>query len=430
MNTLPTDVLSTWPGWNEKVQLYRSMGYSLISSRHRAAMYFRTYYDENGNFTGIGVNNVPPPTLYTNVYATANANAATVAHQFDQAILDEVPQEAVLPAQDLTDFLNDLTTKKVRKNAAPSGGKTLLQNIYSYPKMNFQKDITIAYEKSAGPVANPFEFVTTNGIVGIEVEVENITNNPMLPAYWSVHEDGSLRNHGLEFVSIPLQVKQIQSAIELLYSTLKKTNQPQFTNRTSVHVHLNCRDLTQDQVYALVLLYAIFEKHFYGYAGTRRMNSIFCVPLFRCNLLQNARECIYNFAASWHKYCGINLLPLTDNNGRRGYGTVEFRHLYGTDNSQEVLEWIDNILCLRKAALEISLDEVIAEIKSMNTTSSYLSLFSRVFPKQKVRASNKDFEECISNIKRELFGNEYLYTLNKNADSPYWNAVRSLGVKG
>lgn len=422
MNTLPIEVLATWPGWNDKVAFYRSQGHTLTGARNRAANYFRMYYNADGTMEQA---QVVPGTVGINGNMWAPAQPA--AQQF---VVHDDAVEAPLNAADIDNFLNDLATTKKSKTVTVGDGKQPIQTLYSYPKLSYQKDTCIAYEKSVGLIKDPFEFVTNNGIIGIEVEVENVQHPVPLQAYWSTHEDGSLRNYGIEFVSVPLQVKQIQYAVDLLYQQLKTTNKPEFTNRTSVHIHLNCRDMTQDQIYTMVLLYAIFEKHFYGFAGPRRMNSIFCVPLFRCNLLDSAYDCIYRFSPKWHKYCGINLLPLVDNNGRRGYGTVEFRHLYGTDNKTEIFEWINTILCLRKAALEMSLDSVMSEIKSMNTNSSYLNLFSKVFPNIKMRAGSKDFEECISNIKREVFGTEFLNTLNKNPDSVYWKSVRERGIKG
>ena len=67
----------------------------------------------------------------------------------------------------------------------------------------------------------------------------------------------------------------------------------------------------------------------------------------------------------------------------------------------------------------------------MNTTSSYISLYSQVFAKgRKVLSNKKDFEECVSNIKRELFGDEYLNTVKRSDQSDYWVVVNTLGIRG
>lgn len=340
--------------------------------------------------------------------------------------------DTVPTAQELSAFIDALSISKVRP--APSqntNSNSLLQNIVKYKAMTLRKNESNAFERTHTLKEKPMEWCTTQGMVGIEIEVENITN-PLHPlAYWDIKADGSLRNNGVELVSVPLQIKQVQLALEHVYNVLTEHNKPDFSNRTSVHIHVNCRDLTQNQIYNFILLYALFEKHFYSLAGNKRMNSIFCVPLFRTNQLNVLDNVVYGLSPNWHKYCGINLLPLYQNQVTQGYGTIEFRHLYGTSNQREILEWINDILCLRKYACEISKDDLLKNIKEMNTTSSYISLYSQVFAKgRKVLSNKKDFEECVSNIKRELFGNEYLNTVKHSDQSDYWVTVNNLRIRG
>lgn len=306
-----------------------------------------------------------------------------------------------------------------------------IQTQYSYKNLVLRKQESIAYEKKHTVQDKPFQFVTTNGLVGIEIEVENIENG-VIPydAYWSVKGDGSLRNNGVELVSVPLQIKQVQLAMEYAWTNLYKNNKPDFSNRTSIHVHLNCRDLSQNQIYTLCLLYAIFEKHFYAFAGTRRLNSIFCVPLYRTNILSNLKKMIFNLNPLWHKYTGLNLLPLLDSNEHRAFGTIEFRHLYGTHDLNKIYVWIDQILCLRRAVLNMSLEDVESAIRDMNTTSSYLDLYHRIFGKYCILHNKLDFEECVSNVKRELFSNEYYSTLKRSDASEYWALAGKLGLRG
>lgn len=348
------------------------------------------------------------------------------------------------PTQLVSDTLDDIlfgigeavapSIKKVMKRptSVQPSGKLLLQDVYKYPALKLDKVRSNAFEKSNKFDGEPFKWCMPNALVGIEVEVENITGPVPMEAYWQSKPDNSLRNNGVEFVSIPLAVAQIQPALHHLYQQMARNNKPDFSNRTSIHVHLNVRDMTQDQIYTLFLLYCIFEKHFYKFVGTKRLNSIFCVPIYRSNLDQKAVRTIYHLEASWQKYCGLNLLPLVSNGlNPGGYGTIEFRHLYGTDNYTTVMHWINNILALRKAAMSIPKDEVIALIKEMNTTSGYRSLYAQVFPEEyRILESKNDFEECVSNIKRELFGNDYINTIKVHPDSLYWVMASKLGLRG
>jgi hypothetical protein len=67
----------------------------------------------------------------------------------------------------------------------------------------------------------------------------------------------------------------------------------------------------------------------------------------------------------------------------------------------------------------------------MNTTSEYLALFYRVFNGQSAAVRDKQvFEESISNIKRELFHNDYAKTLAKTDTCSYWTLASKLGLKG
>ena len=371
-----------------------------------------------------------PPTPHTATISWQIPNAATTAPSVVEMFFDEPTQPQA--ADNLFAALSSSASLRTKKPVLMSTENSTkpLQELYKYKAMTLRKADSIAYEK-AHKINKPFDWASTQGMVGIEIEVENMKKGVHLEAYWDIKNDGSLRNNGIELVSVPLQIKQVQLALDHVYTQMNAQNEPDFSNRTSIHIHVNCRDLTQDQIFNFVLLYAIFEKHFYQVAGTRRMNSIFCVPLFRTNQMTTINEVIYGMSPNWQKYCGLNLLPLFANNITQGYGTIEFRHLYGTNNQQEVLEWINDILCLRKFACEISKDDLLATIKEMNTTSSYLSMYSQVFAKgRRLLNHKKDFEECVSNIKRELFGNQYIDTLKKSDMSLYWLTARDTSVKG
>jgi len=376
------------------------------------------------NTTGLGAN----------PFLTGNTDSVNTATQMEEDTMAFPPGGFgnVHTPQELAAFITSISNAK--EHAAPTPNtntNSLLQDIVKYKAMTLRKNESSAFEKMNTLKEKPMEWCTTQGMVGIEIEVENITNSLHPLAYWNIKADGSLRNNGVELVSVPLQIKQVQLALEHAYNVLTANNKPDFSNRTSVHIHVNCRDLTQNQIYNFILLYALFEKHFYAFAGNKRMNSIFCVPLFRTNQLNVLDDVVYGLSPNWHKYCGINLLPLYQNNVTQGYGTIEFRHLYGTSNQREILEWINDIMCLRKYACEISKDDLLKNIKEMNTTSSYISLYSQVFAKgRKVLSNKKDFEECVSNIKRELFGDEYLNTVKCSDQSDYWVAVNNLGIRG
>lgn len=175
-------------------------------------------------------------------------------------------------------------------------------------------------------------------IVGAELEIESVkaTNH-----HWfennnvQITSDGSLRNHGKEFLLPPATVTR---SIELFNGVHHRDNlalgPDPFTFRTSIHVHVNMMYSKTYQVRNFMLLYSILEPLVFGYVAKERMNNIHCVPLTYTNLPSWYHAPLDILVAKWHKYTALNLLPL------RELGTVELRHLEGTNNPEIYTGWL------------------------------------------------------------------------------------------
>lgn len=243
--------------------------------------------------------------------------------------------------------------------------------------------------------------------VGIEVEVENIRDTVRLDHSWSVHTDGSLRNSGLEFISLPTRPKHIESAINHLFDRLPK--EAHFSPRTSIHVHMNVRDLTLPQIYNIVILYQCFEDLLYKFAGPERKKSIFCVPLGSTNYYIQLRR---NFVGrsdgiAWSKYTGLNLAPMNN------YGTIEFRHLRGTNNRQMLFDWLHYLYAIWHFATSRTTDELESLIRECSRTRDYMHLGFIVFGDRFSKLSNdgaytKTMREDLAVSK--LFMNKFDYS--------------------
>ena len=224
------------------------------------------------------------------------------------------------------------------------------------------------------------DLVQPNFVFGIELEVENIRdhmNQPKYYNYWSATNDASLRNHGVEFVSHPMKAFQIEKALRQI-KELNPNYDPVFSERTSTHVHMNARDLTLNQILALTLVYASVEKLLYNWVGHNRDKNIFCVPLYNTNYLQYFSTIVEqpnNLQFTWMKYAGYNLLPL------RSKGTVEFRHLYGTWDTETILQWINFLSCMKVYVKQNSLESIYDAISQLNTDSTYVSYIQGIFKK-------------------------------------------------
>jgi hypothetical protein len=217
---------------------------------------------------------------------------------------------------------------------------------------------------------------TPDSIVGIEVEIENIKISGA-PLPWIVKEDGSLRNNGWEYVTPPTLASNIPILLESLFKYLNQDID--FSERCSIHIHLNIRDMSPRDVYNLSLIYTTVEKLLFKFVGHERDQSIFCVPLAECvNLVEVfGRDNVESFnfiRLNWMKYCAINYGRMHD------LGTIEFRHMHGTKSISKVYEWIMLILCMKNYAMRRPTEVLFQEVSDLNTNSQYFGFLQRVFP--------------------------------------------------
>ena len=300
-----------------------------------------------------------------------------------------------------------------------------LSKMYNFNALNVRKLHHQKYEEGATKPA--YTMVSPSALIGIEIELENITSFVPLNYYWTSKDDGSLRNYGVEFVSIPLRGFQIPYALPYLTKAITVDNTPDFSTRTSVHIHLNVRDMPPSQIKTLILLYALFERHFFNIAGTKRETSVFCVPLYRTQQLKGLLEMgMEELSLNWHKYSAINCGTVIGNNDVPKFGTIEFRHMYGTLDEKLLVDWINQIMLLREASHQIKLEELLELIKTMNTTSAYAALYKKVFKDYTLMGdmTKRDFEYCVTTTKLALFGWDYAkQSPSTKVNSAYWNKV-------
>lgn len=244
-------------------------------------------------------------------------------------------------------------------------------------------------------------------IVGIEVEVEACPSNRGDLIFWNMTTDGSLRNAGREFISIPIRMWEVEPAFEELFEMFRQDQRdygiiPDFSWRTSTHVHLNVRDLYLHQVGMLGLLEILFSKVLFSFVEWDREKSNFCVPnIFRAaarstvlaalkdhpfiqekldmrDVYRDPHEIISQFCnhlATFSKYSSLNLLPTSK------LGTVEYRHFHGADNMENLLTWIRLIAKMHAfvTSEKFDLPDTIQRIRKLNTVSDYEQFTVDVF---------------------------------------------------
>ena len=170
-------------------------------------------------------------------------------------------------------------------------------------------------------------------ICGCEFEIEAVKSFGETDAYFSIEEDSSLRNNGREFKTPPCDFERALELFNILHKEVKLGQNP-FSDRTSIHVHVNVANMTMEQLRQLTLTYALLEPVFFKFVGAERQHSIYCVPLNYTFLPSVYKQDVTGMYHKWHKYTAFNLKPVKE------LGTVEFRHLYGTNDREVFNKWL------------------------------------------------------------------------------------------
>jgi hypothetical protein len=194
------------------------------------------------------------------------------------------------------------------------------------------------------------------GNIGLEIEVEGNqfpkpeghegTHHPVqMPdsKFWSYVHDGSLRGEdNAEYVlTKPVAFDQVPPAIDELYDTLKKYGSKlDVSNRTSVHVHLNCQEFHMNRLASFLCAWFAVEEILVEWCGEHRVGNLFCLRAVDAPAIVNhIRKFIrtdgnYPLNEMLH-YGGLNPSAL------HKHGSLEIRTLRGcTDDPKVVLNWV------------------------------------------------------------------------------------------
>lgn len=196
------------------------------------------------------------------------------------------------------------------------------------------------------------------GDVGIEIETETKDAYVIPPfSFWTVHQDGSLRDFGMEYIlQQPLRVEdQIWQALEEFRDKTKGIKFIQDSLTTSVHIHLNFLNQNFQTLGNFLVLYTMFENILIRYSGEDRLSNLFCLPICDAeetykNMMKmagaishsNVNGLIFNQDAC--KYAALNLSCLGN------YGSLEVRSHKGTTNIDRIFEWINILQSIKNYA--------------------------------------------------------------------------------
>ena len=195
----------------------------------------------------------------------------------------------------------------------------------------------------------------TKGQVGLEIEVEGNkfpkpegyegTHQPVRlndSTFWSYVHDGSLRGaDNAEYVlTKPVMFDKVPEAIDDIFSRMASYGSViSESNRTSVHVHLNCQDFHLNRLTALLALYFTFEEVLTEWCGDHRVGNLFCLRAIDAPAIVSQVKKFIRTDGSYQlqdhlHYSGLNTNALFK------LGSLEWRTLRGCSDPQIILNWV------------------------------------------------------------------------------------------
>lgn len=256
------------------------------------------------------------------------------------------------------------------------------------------------------------ELVSNTDGVGVELEYENIVLlrngnlylTPYLESldipfhYWRAVEDGSLRE-GTEFIfegaMVGANITAALSSMQVFLDKYRRNNKPvSITERCSVHVHLDVRDLNEDQLNNLIMIYILVERVLFQHINPLRLKNNYCRPLSDSSFKHTLHNMIKQ-KGSMHalcdvirrdcdKYSALNVLPVTR------FGSVEFRHHHGTSDMSKVKDWINVILALKVVSRDLSINNLLDIYDQKGAIVMLSTIFDRTILGDTVYLGNMD----------------------------------------
>lgn len=222
--------------------------------------------------------------------------------------------------------------------------------------------------------------------IGIEVELERITGEwDDETEYWRMHEDGSLRNNGKEFVSVPLARTQIAKALQELDSVIADMGEgnASASYRCGIHIHYNVGHMQVGHLVDCLLGLTMLEPVLFAVFAPERSQSVFCVPWNRSmRWAQNmaglgtergsdwaANDYFQSLLANASKYQSINILPVAR------YGTIEFRMFPSTTDVDLIGAYVKVV----QNCMEVVGDVGAKAIMNALQNNDYDHIFNAVF---------------------------------------------------
>lgn len=222
------------------------------------------------------------------------------------------------------------------------------------------------------------------GDVGIEIEVEGSRLINIDDAQWRTDVDGSLRGENREYIlKKPVPINKVEACLKSLKKQLEEAKcNLDFSFRTSVHVHVNCQQLTHAEYTAFIYLYMLLEEPLMSYCGKERKGNRFCLRLQDAegmlgvlNHVFRIEDGVLHYVNDNVRYAALNLAATIK------YGSLEFRAMRGNLEVDTLTTWAKTLIHLREMAKQIgSPKKVYSKFVELGAAQFYAEVMGEYAP--------------------------------------------------
>lgn len=250
--------------------------------------------------------------------------------------------------------------------------------------------------------------------VGIEIEMEG-HNLGINCRGWMTDEDGSLRGESIEYIlRRPIKHREVPLYLNRLQTHLKENGADlRPSDRCGVHIHINCQQLTLDEVFKFAVLYMVVEDLLVKWCGPTREGNLFCLRardaealvFFLTEAIQKSN--ITNLVQKDIRYAAINFTSLEK------YGSLEFRTMETPKDFSSINTWVDMLMAIKDASLQYNELHNIIEDISVKGAKKFLT---NIFKENAEKLFCKDMEKMLIASARRIQDAAYAHRFKKKVN--------------
>lgn len=207
----------------------------------------------------------------------------------------------------------------------------------------------------------------TDGVAGVEIEVEGRRLPAIADPFWNVTKDGSLKaEEAYEYVTKDAySLENLRTAFNTLETIFDKRGSEVFkSDRTSTHIHVNVQKEDFLSIVGILFAWSMVERVWMTLCGENRSGNLYCLPMSTCGFtadyaakyLRYHRDGRYDkIYGMGGKYGALNIDPIYKQ------GSVEFRTFPCSMNSDQLMFWVKWCTNLVKYGIGIDRDNLSKE---------------------------------------------------------------------